>query len=181
MSETKLRIGYIPLVDAAVLIVAVDRKFAAAEGLSIELVREVSWSNVRDKLNIGLFDAAHLLSPVAIASSLGIGHVRVPIIAPFNLGINGNAITVSPRLYAALAEAADGELSDPKASARALAHVVADRKTRGADPLTFPTPSGHRAPADAMLPGHPRRPAGRAPRRLADGSGVLPRTLCHSL
>ena len=75
--------------------------FAAAEGLDIELVREVSWSNVRDKLNIGLFDAAHLLSPVAIASSLGIGHVRVPIIAPFNLGLNGNAITVSPRLYAA--------------------------------------------------------------------------------
>jgi ABC-type nitrate/sulfonate/bicarbonate transport system substrate-binding protein len=137
MSETKLRIGYIPLVDAAALIVAVDRNFAAAEGLSIELVREISWSNVRDKLNIGLFDAAHLLSPVAIASSLGIGHVRVPIIAPFNLGINGNAITVSPRLYAALAEAADGELSDPKASARALVHVVADRKTRGAGPLTF--------------------------------------------
>ena len=27
-------------------------------GLDLELVREVSWSNVRDKLNIGLFDAA---------------------------------------------------------------------------------------------------------------------------
>ena len=72
MSET-LRIGYIPLVDATALLVAVDRGFAAAEGLSIELVREVSWSNVRDKLNIGLFDAAHLLSPVAIASSSGPG------------------------------------------------------------------------------------------------------------
>jgi len=32
------------------------------KGLTIELVREVSWSNVRDKLNLGLFDAAHLLS-----------------------------------------------------------------------------------------------------------------------
>ena len=74
------------------------------EGLDVELVREVSWSNVRDKLNIGLFDAAHLLSPVAIASSLGIGHVRVPLVVPFNLGINGNAITVSPRLFAMLSE-----------------------------------------------------------------------------
>lgn len=137
MSETKLRIGYIPLVDAAALLVAADRGFAAAEGLTVELVREVSWSNVRDKLNIGLFDAAHLLSPVAIASSLGIGHVRVPIIAPFNLGLNGNAITVSPRLYAELADLADGELSDPKVSSRALARVVAERKARGADPLTF--------------------------------------------
>ena len=63
-----LRIGFIPLVDAAALIVAVDKGFTAAEGLEVELVREVSWSNVRDKLNIGLFDAAHLLAPVAIAS-----------------------------------------------------------------------------------------------------------------
>ena len=48
-----LRIGFIPLVDAAALIVAVDKGFAAAEGLDVTLVREVSWSNVRDKLNIG--------------------------------------------------------------------------------------------------------------------------------
>lgn len=137
MSEAKLRIGYIPLVDAAALLIAVDQGFAAAENLDIELVREVSWSNVRDKLNIGLFDAAHLLSPVAIASSLGIGHVRVPIIAPFNLGLNGNAITVSPRLFAALAGVADGDLADPKVSARALARVVAERKARGGEPLTF--------------------------------------------
>ena len=88
MSQARLRIGFIPLADAAALIVAADKGFAAAEGLDIELVREVSWSNVRDKLNIGLFDAAHLLAPVAIASSLGIGHVRVPIAAPVNLGIN---------------------------------------------------------------------------------------------
>jgi two-component system, oxyanion-binding sensor len=133
----KLRIGYIPLVDATALLVAVDQGFAAAEGLDVELVREVSWSNVRDKLNLGLFDAAHLLSPVAVASSLGIGHVRVPLIAPFNLGLNGNAITVSPRLFAALSSMADGDLSDPKASARALARVVAERKGRGAEPLNF--------------------------------------------
>src|SRR5882672_9328340 len=116
-----LRIGFIPLVDAAALIVAVDKGFAAAEGLDVTLVREVSWSNVRDKLNLGLFDAAHLLAPVAIASSLGIGHVRVPIVTPFNLGINGNAITVSPRLFADLAAAADGNVADPLVSARALA------------------------------------------------------------
>ena len=84
------------------LIVAVDKGFAAAEGLDVTLMREVSWSNVRDKLNIGLFDAAHLLAPVAIASSLGLGHVKVPIAAPFNLGLNGNAITVSPALHAAI-------------------------------------------------------------------------------
>ena len=136
-SQTRLRIGFIPLADAAALIVAVDKGFAAAEGLDVELVREVSWSNVRDKLNIGLFDAAHLLAPVAIASSLGLGHVKVPIVAPFGLGINGNAITVSPALYAAIAAAADGSIVDPIVSARALARVVAARKARGEQPLTF--------------------------------------------
>ncbi|WP_439404054.1 CmpA/NrtA family ABC transporter substrate-binding protein [Bradyrhizobium sp. DASA03076] len=132
-----LRIGFIPLVDAAALIVAVDKGFAAAEGLEVELVREVSWSNVRDKLNIGLFDAAHLLAPVAIASSLGLGHVKVPIAAPFNLGINGNAITVSPALHAALMEEIAGDRVDPMATAKALAKVVAKRRKAGAEPLTF--------------------------------------------
>jgi NitT/TauT family transport system ATP-binding protein len=136
-SDARLRIGFIPLADAAASIVAVDKGFAAAEGLDVELVREVSWSNVRDKLNIGLFDAAHLLAPVAIASSLGLGHVKVPIIAPIGLGMNGNAITVSPALYAAIAVAAEGNIADPMASARALARVVARRKAKGEEPLTF--------------------------------------------
>jgi ABC-type nitrate/sulfonate/bicarbonate transport system substrate-binding protein len=135
--STPLRIGFIPLVDAAALIVAVDKGFAKAEGLDITLVREVSWSNVRDKLNIGLFDAAHLLAPVAIASSLGLGHIKVPIAAPFNLGLNGNAITVSPALHAAIMAEIDGDRFDPMATAGALARVVAKRKKAGAEPLTF--------------------------------------------
>ncbi len=136
-NHERLRIGFIPLCDAAALMVAVDRGFTKAEGLDVELVREVSWSNVRDKLNIGIFDAAHLLAPVAIASSLGLGHVKVPIIAPFALGVNGNAITVSPGLHAALAAAADGDIAAPLVSARALARVAAQRKRKGEEPLTF--------------------------------------------
>jgi two-component system, oxyanion-binding sensor len=134
---TPLHIGFIPLVDAAALIVAVDKGFTAAEGLDVALVREVSWSNVRDKLNIGHLDAAHLLAPVAIASSLGLGHVKVQIAAPFNLGINGNAITVSKTLHAAIMDEIEGDRFDPMATAQALARVVAKRASRGAEPLTF--------------------------------------------
>jgi ABC-type nitrate/sulfonate/bicarbonate transport system substrate-binding protein len=132
-----LHIGFIPLVDAAALIIAVDKGFAKAEGLDVALAREVSWSNVRDKLNIGLFDAAHLLAPVAISSSLGLGHVKVPIAAPFNLGINGNAIAVSPQLHAAILGEIDGDRFDPMATALALARVVAIRRKAGREPLTF--------------------------------------------
>ena len=121
-----VRIGFIPLVDAAALIVAVDKGFAAAEGLDVTLVREVSWSNVRDKLNIGLFDAAHLLAPVAIASSLGLGHVKVPIVASFNLGLNGNAITVSPaEIFASItASKAAGSPASASAAARSTSPRV---------------------------------------------------------
>jgi NitT/TauT family transport system ATP-binding protein len=137
MNEDQLRIGFIPLADAAALTIAVDKGFSAAEGLAIDLVREVSWSNVRDKLNIGLFDAAHLLAPLAIASSLGVGHLKMPLIVPMMLGLNGNAITVSPGLHEALAGAAVGDLADPVSSARALARVIAARRTRGEEVLTF--------------------------------------------
>ena len=137
MTDTPLRIGFIPLVDASALIVAVDKGFTAAEGLDVTLVREVSWSNVRDKLNIGLFDAAHLLAPVAIASSLGLAQVKVPIVAPFNLGLNGNAITVSAALHAAIMSEIDGDPADPMATAKALARVVVARRKAGKDPLTF--------------------------------------------
>ena len=113
-ARTPLRVGFIPLADATALIVAVDKGFTAEEGLDVELVREVSWSNVRDRLNIGQFDAAHLLAPVAIASSLGLGHVRVPILAPFNLGLNGNAITVTNALHQALKGEADGVSPIPR-------------------------------------------------------------------
>jgi ABC-type nitrate/sulfonate/bicarbonate transport system substrate-binding protein len=137
MTDRPLHIGFIPLVDAASLIVAVDKGFARHEGLDVTLVREVSWSNVRDKLNIGLFDAAHLLAPVAIASSLGLGHVKVPIVVPFTLNLNGNAITVSPGLHEQISEQLQGDISDPLATAQALARVVAARRSRGDEPLIF--------------------------------------------
>jgi ABC-type nitrate/sulfonate/bicarbonate transport system substrate-binding protein len=134
---TPLQIGFIPLIDAAALIVAVEKGFTRAEGLDVKLVREVSWSNVRDKLNIGLFDAAHILAPVPVASSLGLGHVKVPIVVPLTLNLNGNAITVSATLHAAIMAEIDGDPLDPMATARALSRVVAARRRNGGEPLTF--------------------------------------------
>lgn len=134
---TPLQIGFIPLIDAAAVIVAVEKGFTRAEGLDVKLVREVSWSNVRDKLNIGLFDGAHILAPIPIASSLGLGHIKVPVIAPLTLNLNGNAITVSATLHAAIMAEIDGDPFDPMATARALSRVVATRRRNGGEPLTF--------------------------------------------
>jgi NitT/TauT family transport system ATP-binding protein len=86
--------------------------------------------------HIGLFDAAHLLAPVAIASSLGLQASGVPIVAP-NLGISSSAITVSPALHAAIMKELSGDPFDPMATALALSRVVAARRKSGAEPLTF--------------------------------------------
>lgn len=136
-SNGRVRIGFIPLVDAATLLVAVDLGFTKAEGLEVELVREVSWSNIRDRLAIGQYDAAHLLAPMAVASSLGLSHVKIPMVAVLNLAMNGNAITVSPDLHEKLLSAAEGDLADPAVSSRALKRVIRTREMRGEEPLTF--------------------------------------------
>lgn len=132
-----LIVGFIPLVDAASLIVAADKGFAAAEGLDLQLAREVSWSNIRDRLAIGHYDAAHLLTPMAIASALGLRHVKAPIVAAMTLAMNGNAVVVSPALLAALNRVAEGELTDPGVSARALARIADERAAKGDEALTF--------------------------------------------
>ncbi len=90
-----IKIGFIPLIDAAIPIAALECGFAEREGLDIELVREISWANIRDKLIHGLFDASHMLAPLAVTTSLGIGNAGVPLAVPFGLNANGNCITLA--------------------------------------------------------------------------------------
>jgi NitT/TauT family transport system ATP-binding protein len=130
----RIAAAFVPLVDCAVLVVALERGFAAAEGLELELVREPSWASLRDHLNLGYVDCAHALAPLPIASTLGVGHVQVDCIVPFVLGRGGNAITVSTQLFAEMQDAVQGApLDTPAAAGKALAAAVAKR----AAPLTF--------------------------------------------
>jgi NitT/TauT family transport system ATP-binding protein len=136
-SDAPLNLGFIPLVDCAPLVVAREKGFAAAEGLSLSLVREKSWANIRDRVMLGHFDAAQMLGPMPIASTLGIGHVATPMIAPLSLGLGGNAITVSPAIFAEM-EAVGASLAlGPAEMGKALASVVARRRNGGGAPLTL--------------------------------------------
>lgn len=137
MSTLHLRVGFMPLIDCALLVLARDEGFAEAEGLHLELVREVSWSNLRDKLNVRLLDAAHMLAPAAVAATLGLGGVRAPMAVPIALNLDGNAITVSLRRFEEMARLAEGDMAEPAVSARALAAMVARRRASGLPPLTF--------------------------------------------
>jgi NitT/TauT family transport system ATP-binding protein len=84
------------------------------------------------------FDVAHMLSPMPVASMLGLGSNPSPSITPFSLGRGGNAITLSVRLFSRMQQVA--ELADDATAlehARALARVVQAMKSRSEAPLTF--------------------------------------------
>ena len=130
-----LRAGFIPLVDASVLIAAAEFGFARKEGVTLDLVKDVSWANVRDRLAFRQFDIAHMLSPMPVASMLGLGSNPSPTITPFSLGQGGNAITLSTRLFERMREIAGiAENATALENAEALAKVLEVMRQRG-EPL----------------------------------------------
>ncbi|NJM35408.1 MAG: ABC transporter substrate-binding protein, partial [Rhodomicrobium sp.] len=119
--------GFLPLVDASLLIAAKEKGFAEAEGIELKLVRETSWANIRDRMAVGHFQCAHMLAPMPIAGRLGLTPMPLDAIAPMALGLGGNAITVSRALYEEMSQA--GELSglDARKAGLALAKVIQAR------------------------------------------------------
>ena len=53
MTGVPVSAGFIPLVDAAPLIIAREIGFADEEGLALSLTRAPSWSTLRDMLAFG--------------------------------------------------------------------------------------------------------------------------------
>lgn len=132
-----LRIGFVPLTDCAPLVVAQEMGFFSEEGLTVDLVREGSWAGIRDKVAYGVFDAAQMLAPMPIATTLGIAGVRKPTITALSLDLNGNAITVSLPLFEQMASELPEMIKDRKLSAKALKKVIEHRAAKGLSKLTF--------------------------------------------
>jgi len=129
MTIERIRIGFLPLVDAALPILAHELGFAETEGLKLELIRDMTWATVRDRLLYGHTDAAHMIAPLAIATTLGRDRPAVPLAVPFVLGLNGNAVTFSAKLASEVG-LADG-LGDPILIGAALKHVAEARIAAG--------------------------------------------------
>lgn len=137
LERSELRLGFIPLNDAAPLVAAKTQGFFAEEGLEVVLSREASWANIRDKVSVGLLDGAHMLGPLPIACSLGLSGPATPMIAPFSLNLNGSAITVSRALAEAMRHAdPEGMRARPR-TARPLKAAIEARRAAGEAPLTF--------------------------------------------
>ncbi|MGD2131491.1 MAG: ABC transporter substrate-binding protein [Maricaulaceae bacterium] len=145
MSGPRIRIGFHPLNDCALLAVAEETGAFVAEGLEVTLSREPSWSNVRDKLAYGLLEAAQMLAPMTLASTLGLGAGGGRLIAPMALGLNGNSVVLSTSLF----EAIGGETS-PSGAATALAELIRARRAGGDEPLVLAAPFTYSAQAYAL-------------------------------
>lgn len=128
-----MSIGFMPLLDCALLVVAHEKGFAAQQGLRLRLVREASWANVRDRITVGHFDAAQMLGPMVLASNLGRTPGDVPCVAPAALGVGGNAITVSARLWREMQAHGASVGARPDAQARALGAAI----RMAAEPITL--------------------------------------------
>ncbi len=94
-----IRVGYLRLTDSAPLIVAQALGFYAEYGLNVELVQDVSWANVRDKLAAGVLDAAQMLAPLPAMTTMGVSGLRSHLITGLVMSRNGNAITISNELF----------------------------------------------------------------------------------
>ncbi|WP_050606144.1 ABC transporter substrate-binding protein [Ruegeria sp. 6PALISEP08] len=127
MRTVTLPVAYMPLVDAAPLIVAREMGFDHAEGVSLDLRPAPSWSSLRDMLAFGHVDAAHLLSPVPVAMALGLGGIATPLSAVSVLSLNGNVIGVGTQLARRLTDQGyDFDFTDAAAAGAALAKAAGE-------------------------------------------------------
>ncbi|HWA62854.1 MAG TPA: CmpA/NrtA family ABC transporter substrate-binding protein [Caulobacteraceae bacterium] len=137
LEKTRLELGFIPLTDCAPLAAAQVLGFFEAEGLDVKLTAQASWANVRDRVAAGLLDGAHMLGPMTIAQSLGIGGEPTAMAAPLALNLNGSAITVSTAVAEALRELDPLAMAARPPSSAPLARLAGIRRAAGAPPLTF--------------------------------------------
>ena len=92
----KIKLGFIPLTDCAPLVVAKELGLFAKYGVDVELSKEASWANIRDKILNGELDGAHCLFSMPFSVYTGIGgkagtEMKIAMV----LSNNGQGITLS--------------------------------------------------------------------------------------
>jgi len=95
-SGAPIKIGFIPLTDCASVAMAHELGLYRKHGVNVEMSREASWANVRDKLLTGELQAAHCLFGMPFSVYTGIGGPagrEMPVAMVLNT--NGQAITLS--------------------------------------------------------------------------------------
>ncbi|MCU7914545.1 MAG: nitrate ABC transporter ATP-binding protein [Candidatus Thiodiazotropha sp. (ex Gloverina cf. vestifex)] len=138
LEKTHINLGFIPLTDCAPLVVAKEKGFFHQQGLNVELSRENSWANIRDKVSIGMLDGAQMHAAMPLASAVGASG-SVPMVTSMSLDLNGNGITVSNEIYQRMVETGEPSLDTLAGCGRALRQVIDEDREAGGKPLMFAT------------------------------------------
>ena len=133
LEKDQLKFGFIKLTDMAPLAVAYEQGYFQDEGLFVTLEAQANWKVLLDGVIGGQLDGAHMLAGQPLAATIGYG-TSAHIVTPFSMDLNGNGITVSNEVWAAmkpgLPVGADGLVVHP-ISASALMPVVEAFKAEG--------------------------------------------------
>jgi nitrate/nitrite transport system substrate-binding protein len=95
IEKKALKVGFIPITCATPIIMAEPMGFYKRHGLDVEVIKTAGWAVVRDKTINKEYDAAHMLSPMPLAITLGSGSNPIPYTMPAVENINGQAITLA--------------------------------------------------------------------------------------
>ena len=95
IEKRDLKVGFIPITCGTPIIMAEPMGFYKRHGLNVEVIKTAGWAVIRDKTLNKEYDAAHMLSPMPLAITLGAGSNAIPYTAPAIENINGQAITLA--------------------------------------------------------------------------------------
>ncbi len=133
VEKPNLKLGFIKLTDMAPLAIAKEKGFFAEEGLNVTLEPQANWKVLLDGVIGGQLDGAHMLAGQPLAATIGYG-TKADLIAPLSLDLNGNAITLSNKVWDMikddLPKMEDGRPQHP-ISAEHLKPVVAEFEAQG--------------------------------------------------
>jgi nitrate/nitrite transport system substrate-binding protein len=121
-----VRFGIIALTDCSSIVMAHELGYFKKFGINSTVSKEASWAVIRDKLTLGENQATHMLIGMPFASTMGLAGSPVkPMVIPWMINRNGQAITLNNKLKAAgVKKAADIK-------------PIADKAKASGDPLTF--------------------------------------------
>ncbi len=121
-----IKIGIIALTDCSPFVIAHEKGYFQKYGINATISKGASWAAIRDALSNGDLQATHMLLGMPLASTMGLlGSPKKPLIAPWIINRNGQAITLKASLK--------GQVSDDP---KALKPIVDAAKAAG-NPMTF--------------------------------------------
>jgi nitrate/nitrite transport system substrate-binding protein len=122
----KIRFGIIALTDCSSIVMAHELGLFKKYGIESIISKEASWAVIRDRLTLGENQATHMLIGMPYASTMGLlGSPQKPMIIPFYLNRNGQAITLTK-----------GLLEKGVKTPQQLKPIALEAKAKGS-PMTF--------------------------------------------